>query len=193
MELFSLIINLAAEFSKLARTLVADGIRFIALLARSRTALAAENLFLQKQLAFYQERKIKPRRFNNVTRFMLVLLSHGFAWQDALANVTPKTFIGWHRAGFRLFWRWKSRPGRPPIPIELRLLIREMALSNLSWGRKNALPMNCFSSWGFAYHLVRYASTCPGDRADSHAAINAGPPLFAIMHRPPWPVTSVLS
>ena len=86
MELFSLIINLAAEFAKLARTLVADGIRFIALLSRSRTALAAENLFLRKQLAFYQERKIKPRRFDNVTRYILVLLSHGFAWNDALTN-----------------------------------------------------------------------------------------------------------
>jgi hypothetical protein len=51
MDLFSLIINLAAELAKLARTLLADGMRFIALLARSRTALAAENLFLQKQLA----------------------------------------------------------------------------------------------------------------------------------------------
>jgi len=103
MELLSLIINLAAEFAKLAWTLVADGIRFIALLARSRTALAAENLFLRKQLAFYQARKIKPRRFDNVTRYILVLLSYGFAWNDALTNVTPRTFIGWHRAGFRLF------------------------------------------------------------------------------------------
>jgi hypothetical protein len=73
--------------------------------------LAAENLFLRKQLAFYQERKVAPRRFDNASRFILVLLSHGFAWKDALVNVTPKTFIGWHRAGFRLFWRWKSRPG----------------------------------------------------------------------------------
>jgi transposase InsO family protein len=136
MELFSLIVSLVAELAKLARALVADGMRFMALLARSRTALAAENLFLRKQLAFYQERKIRPRRFDNVTRFMLVLLSHGFAWQDALANVTPKTFIAWHRSGFRLFWRWKSRPGRPPIPIELRRLIREMALSNPSWGEE---------------------------------------------------------
>ena len=98
MELFSLIVSLVAELAKLARVLLADGMRFLALLARSRTALAAENLFLRKQLAFYQERKIRPRRFDNVTRFMLVLLSHGFAWQDALSNVTPKTFIGWHRA-----------------------------------------------------------------------------------------------
>lgn len=136
MELVSLIINLAAELAKLARTLLTDGIRFMALLARSRTALAAENLFLRKQLAFYQERKIRPRRFDNVTRFMLVLLSHGFAWQGALVNVTPKTFIGWHREGFRLFWRWKSRPGRPQIPAELRVLIRAMARDNPSWGEE---------------------------------------------------------
>ena len=67
---------------------------------------------------------------------MLVLLSHGFAWKEALVNVTPKAFIGWHRAGFRLFWRWKSRPSRPRIPTELRTLIREMALSNVSWGEE---------------------------------------------------------
>ena len=105
MGLFSLIIHLAAELAKLARMLFTDGIRFMALLARSRTALSAENLFLRKQLAFYQERRIRPQRFDNVTRFMLVPLSHVFAWQDALVNVTPKIFIGWHRAGFRLFWR----------------------------------------------------------------------------------------
>jgi len=104
--------------------------------ARSRTALAAENLFLRKQLAFYQERKVVPRRFDNVTRFILVLLSHGFAWKDALVNVTPKTFIVWHRAGFRLFWRWKSRPGRPRLPPELRTLIRAMARDNPGWGEE---------------------------------------------------------
>jgi hypothetical protein len=45
--------------------------------------------------------------------------------------IKPQTLVRWHRQGFRLFWRWKSRPGRPPVPIELRRLIREMALSNL--------------------------------------------------------------
>ena len=102
MELLSLIVNLASELAKLARALLADGIRFMVLLARSRTALAAENLFLRKQLAFYQERKVRPRHFDNVTRLTLVLLSLGFAWKDAPVNVTPKTFIGWHRAEFRL-------------------------------------------------------------------------------------------
>ena len=130
MEYVSSIISLLVELALLVRALFTDGTHFISLLARSRSTLAAENLFLRKQLAFYQERKIKPRRFDNVTRLMLVLLSHGFAWKEALVNVTAKTFIGWHRAGFRLFWRWKSRPGRPRIPAELRALISEMALSN---------------------------------------------------------------
>ena len=192
MELFSLIVSLVAKLAKLVRALLADGMRFMALLARSRTALAAENLFLRKQLAFYQELKIRPRPFDNVTRFMLVLLSHGFAWQDALANVTPKTFIGWHRAGFRLFWRWKSQPGRPPIPMELRWLIREMALNNYP-GVKNASPMNCFSSWGFEYRSVQYENTCPNARVDNHVVINAGPPLFEIMRQLYWPVTFALS
>jgi len=154
MEWFSLITHLTAELAKLTRTILADGMRCLALLARSRTALAAENLFLRKQLAFYQERKIKPRRFDNIARFILVLLSHCFAWRNALTNVTPRTFIGWQRAGFRLFWRWKSRPGRPRIPVELRAFIREMALNNPSWGEER-IARNFFSSWGFAYHLVR--------------------------------------
>jgi len=192
MEFSSLIISLATELAKLARTLAAESMRFIALLVRSRTALAAENLFLRKQLAFYQERKIKPRRFDNVTRFMLLLFSHGFAWQDALVNVTPKTFIGWHRAGFRLFWRWKSRPGRPPVPIELRRLIREMALSNLSWGEER-IANELILKLGSRFRPVRYASICPNTCADSRVAINVGRPLSAIMRRPYWPVTSVSS
>jgi len=136
MDMFSRIFNVLGELAHLARTLLTNGMHFVALCMRSRTALAAENLFLRKQLAFYQERKIAPRRFDNVSRFILVLLSRLFAWKNALVNVTPKTFIGWHRAGFRLFWRWKSRPGRPPIPPELCALIREMARGNPGWGEE---------------------------------------------------------
>ncbi|MGB5539524.1 MAG: helix-turn-helix domain-containing protein [Gammaproteobacteria bacterium] len=50
--------------------------------------------------------------------------------------VQPQTLIRWHRQGFRLFWRCKSRPERPPIPAELRQLIREMAMNNPSWGEE---------------------------------------------------------
>ena len=136
MDIIKRVFNALGELSGLALTLFTNGVHFVALCTRSRTALAAENLFLRKQLAFYQERNVRPRRFDNVTRWIMVLLSHGFAWNNALVNVTPKTFIGWHRAGFRLFWRWKSRPGRPPIPTELRALIRAMARDNPGWGEE---------------------------------------------------------
>jgi transposase InsO family protein len=50
--------------------------------------------------------------------------------------VQPETFLRWHRQGFRLFWRWKSQPGRPPIPPELQALIRRMARDNPMWGQE---------------------------------------------------------
>jgi hypothetical protein len=55
---------------------------------------------------------------------------------DALAIVKPHTVVRWHRAGFRLFWRWKSRSrgGRPKLPLEIRQLIRAMSLANPLWG-----------------------------------------------------------
>ncbi len=116
--------------------LLYDLATFIWLMLRPHGALVAENLFLRKQLAMYQERKLMPRRPDTPFRVALVLLSRLFNWKDALVVVQPQTLIRWHRQGFRLFWRWKSRPGRPPIPIEVRQLIREMALSNPSWGEE---------------------------------------------------------
>jgi putative transposase len=98
--------------------------------------VGAENLFLRRQLALYQERKVDPRRIDPATRITLALLSRLFNWRDALVVVQPKTLIRWHRAGFRLLWHWKSKPGRPPIPAELRRLIREMSRDNLLWGEE---------------------------------------------------------
>ena len=69
--------------------ILGDLVHFLCLGLRSRTSLAAENLFLRKQLAFYQERKVKPRRADNPTRLTLVLLSRWFIWRDALTVVRP--------------------------------------------------------------------------------------------------------
>src|SRR5215218_9699222 len=60
----------------------------------------------------------------------------GFDWRQALVIVQPATLIRWHRQGFRLFWRWTSRPGRPPIPADLQALIRRMARDNPTWGEE---------------------------------------------------------
>jgi transposase InsO family protein len=98
--------------------------------------LAAENLFLRQQLALYQERHIQPRRATDATRLALVWLGQWFDWRRVLAVVQPATFLRWHREGFRLFWRWKSRPRRPRIPVELQALIRHIARDNPTWGEE---------------------------------------------------------
>jgi putative transposase len=116
--------------------LVADMLRWLRLVFRSSQSIQAENLFLRRQLALYIERGVKPRRIDAATRVALTVLSRLFDWRDTLAVVTPATLIRWHRAGWRLFWRMKSRPGRPPIPRELRALIRRIATENPSWGEE---------------------------------------------------------
>jgi hypothetical protein len=63
-------------------------------------------------------------------------LSKAFDWRDALVIVKPATLIAWHRKGFRLFWKLKSRAGRPALPAELRALIRRMAVENVTWGEE---------------------------------------------------------
>jgi transposase InsO family protein len=67
---------------------------------------------------------------------MLIWLAQCFNWRQALVVVQPATLIRWHRQGFRLFWRWTSRPGRPPIPADLQALIRRMACENPTWGEE---------------------------------------------------------
>ena len=113
-----------------------DFIRFLGSLLQSRSTLAAENLFLRKQLALYQERQVRPRRPTDATRLTMVLAARLFDWKEALVSVRPETFTAWHRQGFKLFWRWKSRPiGRPRIPKDLRQLILAMARDNPTWGQ----------------------------------------------------------
>jgi hypothetical protein len=67
--------------------------------------VAAENLFLRKQLGLYIERKTKARRATDAIRFTLAQLSRLFDW-PALTIVQPDTLIHWHRIGFRLFWKY---------------------------------------------------------------------------------------
>src|SRR5689334_7567379 len=100
----------------ICKDLLSEALGFLPLMARSQASLVAENLFLRKQLAFYQESKIKPRRFDDAARLSMLLLSRLFDWKTALTYVKPDTLIGWHRKVFQLFWRWKSRGGRPRLP-----------------------------------------------------------------------------
>ena len=67
----------------------------------------------------------------------MVALSRFFDWREALTLVKPETFLKWHRTGFKLFWRWKSRnSGRSPLPKNLRELVQRMAQKNPTWGEQ---------------------------------------------------------
>jgi transposase InsO family protein len=94
-------------------------------------------LFLRKQLALYVEWQVKPRRADDATRITLVALSRLVDWRHPLTVVKPERLIRWHRKGFRLFWRMKSKAqGRPRLPADLRQLIAEIAVANRTWGEE---------------------------------------------------------
>ena len=71
-----------------------------------------------------------------MTRVSLALFTRFFDWRNAVVNVRPATIVRWHRLGWGIVWRWKCRAGRPPIPLELRSLIRRMAAENPLWGEE---------------------------------------------------------
>ena len=106
-------------------------------LFRSRAALEAEIWTLRQQINVL--RRTAPRRlsFSVFDHLVFVGLYRLFPKIcDALAIVKPDTIVRWHRAGFRLYWCWKSRRrgGRPTVPLEIRKLIREMSIANSLWG-----------------------------------------------------------
>ena len=115
---------------------VIDLLSLLFLLTRSRSKLAAETLFLRKQLAMYKKRGIKPGRIDSATKLTLMSLSKLFNWKDSLVVIQPKTLVRWHREGFRLLWRWKSRKGWPQVSEDLRKIIRQIARKNLLWGEE---------------------------------------------------------
>ena len=104
---------------------------------KTRNQLAMENLALRHQIQVLQRRGKRPR-LTRADRGLWVLLSriwHG--WRGGLFVVKPDTVVRWHRMGFRLYWRWKSRRrkrGRPHVSRELVALIRKLSLANPLWG-----------------------------------------------------------
>jgi transposase InsO family protein len=109
----------------------------IANLFKSRRRLEAENVFLRHQLNVALRRSPARLRLNGIDRVLLAWLVR--LWPDLLESiqvVKPETVMRWHRAGFRAYWRWKSRrrAGRPKIERDLRDLITRMSRDNPLWG-----------------------------------------------------------
>src|SRR5258708_28058748 len=105
-------------------------------LARSKSELVAEDALLRQQLIILR-RQVKRPTCAKTDRLILVLLARASrAWKHALFIVQPETLLRWHRQGFRLFWKYKSRAAssKPKIPAETVALIKEMAAQNRLWG-----------------------------------------------------------
>jgi putative transposase len=107
-----------------------------------RTALAGENLALRQQLAVLQVSATRPRVRRRDRVFWVWLSRLWVNWRSSLMIVKPETVIRWHREGFKLYWRWKSRkkPGRPKISAEIRQLVRRVAQENPTWGAPRIQP-----------------------------------------------------
>jgi transposase InsO family protein len=104
---------------------------------KSKVRLEAENAVLRHQLIVVRRRLHGRVRLTNHDRWFFIELYRWFpSILQVLAVIRPETLVRWHRAGFRCYWRWKSRPlgGRPQIDTELRVLIRRMSMENPLWG-----------------------------------------------------------
>ena len=102
-----------------------------------RHQLALEIVALRQQLGVFKRKQPRPKLRSKDRLFWVALSRLWSGWAESLILVKPATVVSWHRAGFRLFWRWRSRcrqPGRPPIGAELRQLIWRLKVENPSWG-----------------------------------------------------------
>src|SRR3984893_14680673 len=104
---------------------------------KSKVRLEAENAVLRHQLIVLGRRLPGRVRLTKHDRWFLIQLYRWFpSILRVLTIIRPETVVRWHRAGFRCYWRWKSRPlgARPQIDTELRVLIRRMSVENPLWG-----------------------------------------------------------
>jgi hypothetical protein len=112
---------------------------------KTQARLEAENVVLRHQLNVLRRRVPLKPRLTVADRMLFVWLYRLFpSMLSAVTIIQPETIIRWHRAGFRLYWRWKSRThgGRPKVQVEIRRLIRGMSLVNRS-GVHCASTANC--------------------------------------------------
>src|SRR6185312_11174714 len=111
-----------------------------------RSRLEAENAALRHQLIVLRRKvRNRPRLTNNDRWFFIQLYRWFPSILQVLTIIRPETLVRWHRAGFRCYWRWKSRSlgGRPQIETDLRLLIRRMSIENPLFGERRASTVNC--------------------------------------------------
>ncbi len=110
---------------------------FLRALVIPKFVLAMENLALRQQVAVFKQSVKRPKLRPRDRVFWTWMSTLWPDWRSALLIVKPDTVVRWHRQGFRLYWRWKSKaekPGCPPIAPAVVALIRRMCRENSTWG-----------------------------------------------------------
>jgi putative transposase len=140
-------------------------VRCIPAFFRSHREQVIVELALRQQLATYDQRKTKPRLTPLDRAFWLTLSRLWPPWRQALVIVQPDTVVRWHRKGFKLYWRWISKPGpgRPPISPKVRALIKRLAHEN-AWGARKVHAE--LSKLGFTVSLATVSRYMPMRLAD---------------------------
>src|SRR5260370_15424216 len=147
---------------------------------KSKLRLEAENAVLRHQLNVMRRRLPGRIRLTNHDRWFFIQLYRWFpSILQVLTIIRPETLVRCHRAGFRCYWRWKSRPlgGRPQIDTELRVLIRRMSMENPLWGAPR-LHGELLKSSGLRSRSRASPSTWSND--GGHPARDGEPSWFAI-------------
>jgi hypothetical protein len=154
---------------------------------KSKSRLEAENAALRHQLIVLQRRVSGRVQLTNWDRLFLVILYRWFpSVLKVITIIRPETLVRWHRAGFRRYWRWKSRSlgGRPQIDADLRALIRRMSVDNPLWGAPRIhgellkLGFEVSQSSVAKYKVKRCGPPSQGWRTFLRAAFSASSRLF---------------
>ncbi len=158
---------------------------------KSNSRLEAENAALRHQLIVLRRQMCGRVRVTNNDRLFFIQLYRWFpSILKAITIIRPATLVRWHRAGFRHYWRWKSRSrgGRPQIETDLRVLIRQMSIENPLWGAPRIhgellkLGFNIAQSSVAKYMFKRRGPPSQGWRTflRNHAAEIAAMDLFIV-------------
>ena len=160
---------------------------------RSRSALIAENLCLRHQLLVLQRRHPRPKLRNADRRFWILACRWLTDWRRSLVIVKPETVLGWHRKGWKAYWRWWTRGpverGRRPIGCELRSLICVWPWRTTCGASDRSRPS--WPGWGSQSRLARSPNTCAGHASGDHRP--AGEAFSDGMVRISGPATSSAS
>ncbi len=107
-------------------------------LVKSKKQMILENAFVRQQVIVLKRQSVRPQLTAKDRRLLVLMASRVHDWKNALLVVKPETLLRWHRQGFRLFWRAKSKGQirQPRISAETIALIKQMAVENRRWGSK---------------------------------------------------------